>query len=100
MELAVTLGTPLGLAQRTKPAAEPRNSIPDSNKSVSIQEEQPAPLSEKGGINGYHVSDAINDTESVDSLSEGVETLLRGPCLPRCDGITVGAEPLRSSLIF
>ena len=60
---------------KPKPAAEPRNSIPDSNKSVSIQEEQPAPLSEKGGINGYHVSDAINDTESVDSLSEGVETL-------------------------
>ena len=60
---------------KPKPAAEPRNSIPDSNKSVSIQEEQPAPLSEKGGINGYHVSDAINDTESVDSLSEGMETL-------------------------
>ncbi|XP_057557416.1 spermatogenesis-associated serine-rich protein 2 isoform X2 [Hippopotamus amphibius kiboko] len=60
---------------KPKPAAEPSNSIPDSNKSVSIQEEQSAPSSEKGGINGYHVNGAINDTESVDSLSEGMETL-------------------------
>ena len=58
-----------------KPAAKPNNSIPDCNKSVSIQEKQPAPSSEKGGINGYHVSGAIDDTESVDSLSEGMETL-------------------------
>lgn len=60
---------------KPKPAAEPSNSIPDSSKSVSIQEEQSAPSSEKGGINGYHVNGAINDTESVDSLSEGMETL-------------------------
>lgn len=33
------------------------------------------PSSEKGGINGYHVNGAINDTESVDSLSEGMEIL-------------------------
>uniref|UniRef100_A0A8C3YMV6 Spermatosis associated serine rich 2 n=1 Tax=Catagonus wagneri TaxID=51154 RepID=A0A8C3YMV6_9CETA len=60
---------------KPKPATEPSNSIPDSNKSVPIQEEQSAPSSEKGGINGYHVNGAINDTESVDSLSEGMETL-------------------------
>ena len=60
---------------KPKPAAEPSNSIPDSNKSVSTQEEQSAPSSEKGGIHGYHVNGAINDTESVDSLSEGMETL-------------------------
>ncbi|XP_032501067.1 LOW QUALITY PROTEIN: spermatogenesis-associated serine-rich protein 2 [Phocoena sinus] len=60
---------------KPKPAAEPSNSIPDSNKLVSIQEEQSAPSSEKGGINGYHVNGAINDTESVDSLSEGMEAL-------------------------
>ncbi|ELK08391.1 spermatogenesis-associated serine-rich protein 2 [Pteropus alecto] len=60
---------------KPKPAAEASNSIPDSSKSVSIQEEQSAPSSEKGGINGYHVNGAINDTESVDSLSEGMETL-------------------------
>lgn len=42
---------------------------------VSIQEEQSTPSPEKGDINGYHVNGAINDTESVDSLSEGMETL-------------------------
>ncbi|XP_036108906.1 spermatogenesis-associated serine-rich protein 2 [Molossus molossus] len=60
---------------KPKPAVEASNSIPDSSKSVSIQEEQSAPSSEKGDINGYHVNGAINDTESVDSLSEGMETL-------------------------
>lgn len=60
---------------KPKPAAEASNSIPDSSKSVSIQEEQSLPSSEKVGINGYHVNGAINDAESVDSLSEGVETL-------------------------
>ncbi|XP_033078084.1 spermatogenesis-associated serine-rich protein 2 isoform X1 [Trachypithecus francoisi] len=60
---------------KPKPAAEPSNSIPDSSKSVSIQEEESAPSSEKGGMNGYHVNGAINDSESVDSLSEGLETL-------------------------
>lgn len=42
---------------------------------VSIQEEQSTPSPEKGDINGYHVNGAINDIESVDSLSEGMETL-------------------------
>lgn len=42
---------------------------------VSIQEEQSTPSPEKGDINGYHVNGAINDTESVDSFSEGMETL-------------------------
>lgn len=60
---------------KPKPAAEASNSTPDSSKPVSTQEEQPVPSSEKGGINGYHVNGAINDTESVDSFSEGVETL-------------------------
>lgn len=60
---------------KPKPAAEASNNIPDSSKSVSIQEEQCSPSSEKGGINCYHANGAINDTESVDSLSEGMETL-------------------------
>lgn len=58
---------------KPKPAAETRNSIPDSSESVSTQEEQSAPSSDKGGVNGYHVSGAIKDAESVDSLSEGLE---------------------------
>jgi hypothetical protein len=60
---------------KPKPAAEASNCIPDSSKSVSTQEEQSAPPSEKGGVNGYHVNGAINDAESVDSLSEGLEIL-------------------------
>ncbi|XP_042636487.1 spermatogenesis-associated serine-rich protein 2 [Orycteropus afer afer] len=60
---------------KPKPAAEASNNISDSSKLASIQEEQSAPSSDKGGINGYHVNGAINDTESVDSLSEGLETL-------------------------
>ncbi|XP_057648791.1 spermatogenesis-associated serine-rich protein 2 isoform X1 [Chionomys nivalis] len=59
---------------KPKPASEANNSVPDSSKSVPIKEEQPA-SSEKGSINGYHVNGAINDAESVDSLSEGLETL-------------------------
>ncbi|XP_054575081.1 spermatogenesis-associated serine-rich protein 2 isoform X2 [Eptesicus fuscus] len=60
---------------KPKPAVEASNSILDSSKLVSIQEEQSTPSPEKGDINGYHVNGAINDTESVDSLSEGMETL-------------------------
>lgn len=59
---------------KPKPASEANNSAPDSSKSVPIKEEQPA-SSEKGVINGYHVNGAINDAESLDSLSEGLETL-------------------------
>ncbi|KAM6215912.1 spermatogenesis-associated serine-rich protein 2 [Rhynchocyon petersi] len=60
---------------KPKPAPESSNNIPDSSKLASIQEEQATPSSEKVGMNGYHVNGAINDTESVDSLSEGLETL-------------------------
>lgn len=60
---------------KPKPATDTSNSIPDSTKLASVQEEQSAPSSEKGGVNGYHVNGAINDTESVDSFSEGMETL-------------------------
>ncbi|XP_006974460.1 spermatogenesis-associated serine-rich protein 2 [Peromyscus maniculatus bairdii] len=59
---------------KPKPASEANSSAPDSSKSVPTQEDQPV-SSEKGGVNGYHVNGAINDAESVDSLSEGLETL-------------------------
>ncbi|KAL1767677.1 spermatogenesis-associated serine-rich protein 2 [Sigmodon hispidus] len=59
---------------KPKPAPEANSNAPDSSKSVPIQEEQSA-SSEKSGVNGYHVNGAINDAESVDSLSEGLETL-------------------------
>ncbi|XP_006168266.1 spermatogenesis-associated serine-rich protein 2 [Tupaia chinensis] len=60
---------------KPKPVAGASNSVSDSNKSMPVQEEQSAPSSEKGGVNGYHVNGAINDAESADSLSEGLETL-------------------------
>ncbi|XP_058164267.1 spermatogenesis-associated serine-rich protein 2 isoform X1 [Dasypus novemcinctus] len=61
--------------KKSKPKPTTEASVPDSSKSVSIQVEHSVPSSEKGDINGYHVNGAINDTESVDSLSEGLETL-------------------------
>ncbi|XP_020821787.1 spermatogenesis-associated serine-rich protein 2 isoform X2 [Phascolarctos cinereus] len=60
---------------KPKPAAEASNNLPDTNKLPSTQEEQSVASLDKGGINGYHVNGAANDTESVDSLSEGLEIL-------------------------
>lgn len=60
---------------KPKPAAESSASLPDPSKPTATEEEQSAASSEKGGINGYHVNGSANDTESVDSLSEGLDTL-------------------------
>ncbi|XP_019361583.1 PREDICTED: spermatogenesis-associated serine-rich protein 2 isoform X1 [Gavialis gangeticus] len=59
---------------KPKPPAESSPGLPDPGKLASTEEEQSA-SSEKGGINGYHVNGSANDTESVDSLSEGLDTL-------------------------
>ncbi|XP_031211060.1 spermatogenesis-associated serine-rich protein 2 [Mastomys coucha] len=59
---------------KPKPASEASGSAADCSKSAPVQEGQPA-SSERGSVNGYHVNGAINDAESVDSLSEGLETL-------------------------
>ncbi|KAM8794076.1 spermatogenesis-associated serine-rich protein 2 [Eudromia elegans] len=59
---------------KAKPAAGSSPGLPDPSKLVSTEEEQSA-NSEKGGINGYHVNGCANDTESVDSLSEGLDAL-------------------------
>ncbi|XP_054859292.1 spermatogenesis-associated serine-rich protein 2 isoform X2 [Eublepharis macularius] len=60
---------------KPKPPAESSAGPLDPSKPVSAEEEQAAASSEKGGINGYHVNGSVNDTESVDSLSEGLDTL-------------------------
>ncbi|XP_053156204.1 spermatogenesis-associated serine-rich protein 2 isoform X2 [Hemicordylus capensis] len=60
---------------KPKPPAESSVNLPDPSKPASTEEEQSAASSEKGGINGYHVNGSVNDTESVDSLSEGLDTL-------------------------
>ncbi|XP_013808343.2 spermatogenesis-associated serine-rich protein 2 isoform X2 [Apteryx mantelli] len=59
---------------KPKPPVESSAGLPDPSKLVSTEEEQSA-NSEKGGINGYHVNGCANDTESVDSLSEGLDAL-------------------------
>nr|XP_020638847.1 spermatogenesis-associated serine-rich protein 2 isoform X2 [Pogona vitticeps] len=62
--------------KKTKPKpAESSASLPDPSKPIPTEEEQSAASSERGGINGYHVNGSANDTESVDSLSEGLDTL-------------------------
>uniref|UniRef100_A0A8C3TDY7 Spermatogenesis associated serine rich 2 n=1 Tax=Chelydra serpentina TaxID=8475 RepID=A0A8C3TDY7_CHESE len=60
---------------KPKPPAEASPGLPDPAKLASAEGEQSAASSEKGGINGYHVNGSANDTESVDSLSEGLDTL-------------------------
>ncbi|KFP33787.1 Spermatogenesis-associated serine-rich protein 2, partial [Colius striatus] len=59
---------------KPKPQAESSPGLPDPGKLVSTEEEQSA-HSEKGGINGFHVNGCAHDTESVDSLSEGLDAL-------------------------
>ncbi|KAJ7422604.1 Spermatogenesis-associated serine-rich protein 2 [Pitangus sulphuratus] len=46
--------------------------LPASGKPVSPGEETPGNW-EKGGMNGFHVNGCAQDTESVDSLSEGLD---------------------------
>ncbi|KAF1661936.1 Spermatogenesis-associated serine-rich protein 2, partial [Aptenodytes patagonicus] len=62
--------------KKTKPKQQAESSpgLPDPGKLVSTEEEQSA-NSEKGGINGFHVNGCAHDTESVDSLSEGLDAL-------------------------
>ncbi|NXX99698.1 SPAS2 protein, partial [Centropus bengalensis] len=59
---------------KPKPQAESSPGLPDPSKLVSTEEEQAA-TSEKGGMNGFHVNGCTHDTESVDSLSEGLDAL-------------------------
>ncbi|NXK00841.1 SPAS2 protein, partial [Corythaixoides concolor] len=71
---------------KPKPPAESSPDLPDPAKLVSAEEEQSA-NSEKGGINGFHVNGCAHDTESVDSLSEGLDALsIDARELEECDG--------------
>ncbi|NXK16333.1 SPAS2 protein, partial [Arenaria interpres] len=60
---------------KPKPPAESSPGLPAPGKSVSTEEEPSANAAEKGGINGFHVNGCTHDTESVDSLSEGLDAL-------------------------
>ncbi|NXS97182.1 SPAS2 protein, partial [Jacana jacana] len=59
---------------KPKPPAESSSGLPVPGKLVSTEEE-PSAGTEKGGINGFHVNGCAHDTESVDSLSEGLDAL-------------------------
>ncbi|KAM6307963.1 spermatogenesis-associated serine-rich protein 2 [Podargus strigoides] len=59
---------------KAKPPAESSPGLPEPGKSVPAEEEQSA-SSEKGAMNGFHVNGCAHDTESVDSLSEGLDAL-------------------------
>lgn len=58
---------------KPKPQAEP-SSLPEPGKPVSSGEEATGSTG-KGGMNGFHVNGCVHDTESVDSLSEGLDAL-------------------------
>ncbi|XP_066841604.1 spermatogenesis-associated serine-rich protein 2 isoform X3 [Anser cygnoides] len=59
---------------KPKPQTESSPGLADPGKLVPTEEE-PSADSEQGGINGYHVNGCAHDTESVDSLSEGLDAL-------------------------
>ncbi|NXJ86495.1 SPAS2 protein, partial [Trogon melanurus] len=80
--------------KKTKPKP-PAESGP--GKPVPAEEEQSA-HSEKGGINGFHVNGCAHDTESVDSLSEGLDALsIDARELEDCEAAAAGA-PGRTAL--
>ncbi|NWI70799.1 SPAS2 protein, partial [Todus mexicanus] len=59
---------------KPKPPSDSSAGLAEPGKLVSTEEEQSA-TSEKGGMNGFHVNGCAHDTESVDSLSEGLDAL-------------------------
>ncbi|MEE6471367.1 hypothetical protein FKM82_009254 [Ascaphus truei] len=73
--------TVLGKKKNKKKKSKPKAEAPapsttaDAGKGAPEEGEQSAASSEKGGLNGYHINGSTNDTESVDSLSEGLDTL-------------------------
>ncbi|XP_063282239.1 spermatogenesis-associated serine-rich protein 2 isoform X2 [Pelobates fuscus] len=60
---------------KPKPEVAAPNSTADCGKSTPGEGEQSTAPCEKSGLNGYHINGATNDTESVDSFSEGLDTL-------------------------
>ncbi|XP_053311568.1 spermatogenesis-associated serine-rich protein 2 [Spea bombifrons] len=73
--------TVLGKKKNKKKKSKPKSEVPaqsttaDASKAVHVEVEKNAPSCEKAGLNGYHINGSTNDTESVDSLSEGLDTL-------------------------
>ncbi|XP_075055717.1 spermatogenesis-associated serine-rich protein 2 isoform X2 [Mixophyes fleayi] len=70
------LGKKKNKKKKTKPKAEAaaQTNAVDTGK-IAPEGEQSVASSEKGGLNGYHINGSTHDTESADSLSEGLDTL-------------------------
>ncbi|NP_001079975.1 spermatogenesis associated, serine rich 2 S homeolog [Xenopus laevis] len=71
------LGKKKNKKKKSKPKTEalaPSATV-DAGKIAPADGEQNASFPEKGGVNGYHLNGSTIDTESVDSLSEGLDTL-------------------------
>uniref|UniRef100_H3BIF0 Spermatosis associated serine rich 2 n=1 Tax=Latimeria chalumnae TaxID=7897 RepID=H3BIF0_LATCH len=68
--------------KKKKPKPMPQAEVPgnqtEPSDPVSLDGEQSTASSEKGGINGYHINGSGNDSESVDSLCEHLDTLSVG----------------------
>ncbi|KAM4701642.1 spermatogenesis-associated serine-rich protein 2 isoform 2-T2 [Discoglossus pictus] len=75
------LGKKKNKKKKSKPKAEvpPPNAMTEAGKVAPGEGEQSAASSEKGGLNGYHINGSTNDTESVDSLSECLDSLSTDP---------------------
>ncbi|XP_068123766.1 spermatogenesis-associated serine-rich protein 2 isoform X2 [Hyperolius riggenbachi] len=71
------LGKKKNKKKKTKPKAEAAapSGTGEAGKMAAGDGEQSTTSPDKGGLNGYHVNGTTNDTESVDSLSEGLDTL-------------------------
>ncbi|XP_030052664.1 spermatogenesis-associated serine-rich protein 2 isoform X2 [Microcaecilia unicolor] len=77
----------------TTAASSPAN----GSKEAPNEGEQSATPSEKGGMNGY-INGSVNDTESVDSLSEGLDTLsIDARELEECESSTLEAPDVTAS---
>ncbi|KAM4048125.1 spermatogenesis-associated serine-rich protein 2 isoform 2-T2 [Anomaloglossus baeobatrachus] len=63
--------------KKTKPKAEPApvTSTVEPGKAASAEVEKNAASTDKSGLNGYHINGSTHDTESVDSLFEGMDAL-------------------------
>ncbi|KAG8585840.1 hypothetical protein GDO81_005167 [Engystomops pustulosus] len=71
------LGKKKNKKKKTKPKAEPAptTNAADPGKVAAAEGEPNATSPNKSGLNGYHINGSTHDTESVDSFSEGMDSL-------------------------
>ncbi|KAM4796019.1 spermatogenesis-associated serine-rich protein 2 [Rhinophrynus dorsalis] len=71
------LGKKKNKKKKSKPKVEALApcTVAETSKVAPEEGEQSTASSEKGGLNGYHINGSTIDTESVDSLSECMDTI-------------------------